>query len=128
MRGDALSSASRRCPRAKPNYAIMFLVGFPQDSHQHAARQTVRVAALMMLLCVFVFGQSAALTSEHHQHHASDHCCVLCHAGPQPLLQSTVSSRFTPVFETVWLTPAAETATAPRTLLKAKTSRAPPAS
>lgn len=80
----------------------------------------------MALLCVFVFAQSAALTSEHCEHHATGHCCLLCHAGPQPLLQGTVSAKFTPVFRMVWLAPAADTAAAYSFFSQGKTSRAPP--
>src|SRR5450755_2810758 len=39
-----------------------------------------------------LMGQSLALASQEESHHATDHCCLLCHAGPLPFLQTTVAA------------------------------------
>jgi len=88
------------------------------------AAQTVRV---LLLVCLTLLGQSLALASQEESHHAPDHCCLLCHVGPLPFLQTTVTATVTPVFLVVWLAPAADfepTGSAP---LFAISSRGPPA-
>jgi hypothetical protein len=42
---------------------------------------------IVLLLCVTGVAQFAALVSERETHHASDHCCLLCHAGPLQFLE-----------------------------------------
>jgi len=57
-----------------------------------------------------VVAQSAAFESANEQHHSQDHCCTLCHVGPLQFLEASASAAVAPIFEVVWLTPAAETA------------------
>ena len=82
---------------------------------------------IVLLLCVTGVAQFAALVSERETHHASDHCCLLCHAGPLQFLEVSASAGLAPVFEVVWLTPATEVATAHDVQLAASPARAPPA-
>jgi hypothetical protein len=82
---------------------------------------------IVLLLCVTGIAQYAALGSERESHHASDHCCLRCHIGPLQFLGATASPAIAPVFEVVWLTPAAEVATAQDFGLPATPARAPPA-
>ena len=57
---------------------------------------------------------------------APDHCCLLCHVGPLPFLQTTVSATVMPVFLVVWLLPAPDFEHAHSALLFATSSRGPP--
>ena len=74
-------------------------------SHIHGTRRLVVVA---LLLCLMVLGQSAALAGQTESHHGPDHCCLLCHVGPIPFLQTSVSAVLAPVFQVVWLAPTAQ--------------------
>jgi hypothetical protein len=78
-------------------------------------------------VCLTLLGQSFALASQQESHHASDHCCLLCHVGPLPFLQVTVAAAVTPVFRVAWLAPTPEFETAYQVLLSASSSRGPPA-
>ena len=82
---------------------------------------------VLFLLAATVCAQTHAFAFE-HQHHSSEHCCLLCHVGPLPLLPSSVSvAAVAPVLSTVWLA-WSDGVEAPReTLLSAASSRAPPA-
>jgi len=82
---------------------------------------------IVLLLCVTGLAQFSALVSERETHHASDHCCLLCHAGPLQFLQVSASTGLAPVFEVVWLTPPTEVAAAHDVQLPASPARAPPA-
>ena len=92
--------------------------------HLHRHRKALLI---VLLLCVTGVAQYAALVSERETHHASDHCCLLCHAGPLQFLEVSASTGLAPVFEVVWLTPATEVATADDVQLPASPARAPPA-
>ncbi len=81
---------------------------------------------IVLLLCVTGVAQVAALASERETHHASDHCCLRCHVGPLQFLEASASPAIAPVFEVVWLTPAAEVATPHDVQLPASPARAPP--
>lgn len=85
-----------------------------------------RALLILLLLCVMGVAQYAALGSERETHHASDHCCLRCHIGPLQFLGASASPDLAPVFEVVWLTPAAEVATAHDVQLPASPARAPP--
>jgi len=78
-------------------------------------------------VCLTLLGQSLALASQEESHHAPDHCCLLCHAGPLPFLQTTSTATVTPVFLVVWLAPAPDFEPAHQVLLSARSSRGPPA-
>lgn len=82
---------------------------------------------VFLLVCLTLLGQSLALASEEESHHAPDHCCLLCHVGPLPFLQTTPTATVTPVFLVVWLAPAVDFKPAHQVLLSASSSRGPPA-
>ena len=92
------------------------------------ARGIARVSLVVLFLCALVFAQAASLASEHWHHHSSHHCCLRCHAGQMPLLQSTVSAAaFAPVLPLAWLELFSGSNTPREALLTAGESRAPPA-
>jgi hypothetical protein len=62
-----------------------------------------RLLIILALLCVTVWAQSSALASQTESHHSPDHCCLLCHVGPLPFLQTSVTAKAPPVFQMVWL-------------------------
>jgi hypothetical protein len=92
--------------------------------HLHRHRKALFI---VLLLCVTGVAQFAALVAEPETHHASDHCCLRCHAGPLQFLEASASPAIAPVFEVVWLTPAAEVTTTHDVQLPASPARAPPA-
>jgi hypothetical protein len=80
-----------------------------------------------LLLCLILAGQFLALASQEESHHASDHCCLLCHVGPLPFLQTAVTRGVTPVFQIAWLDPTPDFWPTHQVLLAASFSRGPPA-
>ena len=65
-----------------------------------------RLLIVLLLLCATVLAQSTALAAQNESHHSPDHCCLLCHVGPLPFLQTSVSASLAPVFQVVWMAPA----------------------
>jgi hypothetical protein len=57
---------------------------------------------VLLLLAITLFAQSAALISEHQQHHATEHCCLLCHVS-LPFLQATAPLTIAPLTSVQWL-------------------------
>ena len=86
--------------------------------------KTLRV---LLLVCLTLLGPSLALTSQEESHHATDHCCLLCHVGPLPFVQTTVSATVMPVFSVAWLLPTPDFELAHSPFLFASSSRGPPA-
>jgi hypothetical protein len=86
-----------------------------------------RLLVILLLLCVTLMAQSSALSAESESHHSTDHCCLLCHVGPLPFLQTSVSAALAPLFRVVWLAPPAHFETVSDVLLVPGSSRAPPA-
>lgn len=86
-----------------------------------------RGTLVLLLLCVIVFAQVAALASEFEQHGPDDHCCLLCHVGPLALLPPSVPVVLAPAAPAGWraASPAAELGR--EMPLAASSSRAPPA-
>jgi hypothetical protein len=82
---------------------------------------------IVLLLCVTGVAQFAALVGEPESHHSADHCCLLCHMGPLHFLQASPSAGLAPVFAVIWLTPAADEASAHDVQLPSSLARAPPA-
>ena len=82
---------------------------------------------IVLLLCVTGVAQFAALATERETHHASDHCCLLCHVGPLQFLEVSASAALAPVFEVVWLTPGSEGAATHDVQFPTSPARAPPA-
>ena len=85
-----------------------------------------RLWIVLLLLCVTVLAQSSALSAQSESHHAQDHCCLLCHVGPLPFLQTSVSATLAPVFQVVWLAPPARVEATADVLVVPRASRAPP--
>jgi len=48
-----------------------------------------RLVVVLLLLCATVLAQSSALAAQSESHHSPDHCCLLCHTGPLPFLQTS---------------------------------------
>lgn len=86
-----------------------------------------RALFILAILCLMVWAQSAALILEHSEHHSSEHCCLLCHAGPLPFLQTTLSVAVAPVVPLAWFAPPAEIQDTHDVLIATSSSRAPPA-
>jgi hypothetical protein len=88
---------------------------------------TRRTLVVLWLACLTLLGQSFALASQEESHHAPDHCCLLCHVGPLPFVQTTVTAATVPVFLAIWLAPTLDCESAHQLLLSAISSRGPPA-
>ena len=86
-----------------------------------------RLLVVLLLLCVTLVAQSSALSAQSESHHSPDHCCLLCHVGPLPFLQTSVSATLTPHFQMVWLAPQADAEAPSDRQLLPRPSRAPPA-
>jgi hypothetical protein len=87
----------------------------------------VRTLLVLLLVCLTLCGQSLALASQEESHHAPDHCCLLCHVGPLPFLQTTVTATVTPIFQVAWLAPAPDFEPIHQVPLFECSSRGPPA-
>ena len=92
--------------------------------HIHCDR---RLLIVLLLLCATVLAQSTALSGQNESHHSPDHCCLLCHVGPVPFLQTSVSASLTPLLQVVWLAPAARFEGSSDGLVIPRPARAPPA-
>ena len=86
-----------------------------------------RLLTVLLLLCAMVVAQSAALSEQSKSHQSTDHCCLLCHVGPLPFLQTSVSAALAPVFQVVWLAPPSHAEGTLDAPLVPNSSRAPPA-
>ena len=80
----------------------------------------------MLLACLLVLGQTAALASQFESHHSAEHCCLRCHVGALPFLQVAVASVLTPVFRKVWMAPRPEITPLREAASVSQSSRAPP--
>src|SRR5690349_7032390 len=87
----------------------------------------IRRAAVVAVLIITVLAQSASLNAEQETHHASQHCCWLCHVGPAPILPTAVRSIIAPSFSSVWLAIPLLVGAAHEVLITSVGSRAPPA-
>ena len=85
-----------------------------------------RLVVVLLLLCVTMLAQSSALSAQDQPHRSPDHCCLLCHVGPLPFLQTSVSATLAPVFQVVWLAPLPYFETTSDVRLVPSPSRAPP--
>ena len=86
-----------------------------------------RYLYVLLMLCLVLAAQSAALLSANEQHHSPDHCCTLCHVGPLPFLHTSVSVVVMPVLSVVWLESPSDSVSTHDVLLSTSSSRAPPA-
>lgn len=101
---------------------LIMVIKMPQK-----ATAAGRVLLVLLLLCAVVSAQSVSLVSEHLHQHSSHHCCLLCHAGPLPLIQPAVTTAFAPVLSMAWLEWSAGLNAPHQVWLAAGDSRAPPA-
>ena len=81
---------------------------------------------ILVVLCAALIAQAASFAAEQETHHASQHCCRLCHIGPLPILPAAATTVVAPVYSSVWLTPPAITGTPREVLASTSASRAPP--
>jgi hypothetical protein len=81
----------------------------------------------LLLLCLVLVAQSAAIESANEQHHSQGHCCLLCHLGPLPFLHTDVSAMVSPVFCMAWMESPPDFIPTHEVLLSTSSSRAPPA-
>jgi hypothetical protein len=86
-----------------------------------------KILIVGILLCLTVLAQSAALLEQASPHHSGNHCCLLCHVGPLPFLQTTVASVLAPVLRVIWLAPTPRIESSSNVCLYPSPSRAPPA-
>ena len=82
---------------------------------------------LLLFLCALVSVQTASFASEHSHADSSEHCCILCHAGPLPFVQTVASAVVPPHVIVAWCSGSIESDTPHEVLLAAGSSRAPPA-
>jgi hypothetical protein len=95
----------------------------------HIARKVYcnrRLLFVLLLLAVTLFAQSAALISEHRQHHSTEHCCLLCHVG-LPFLQATAPATVAPLTSVQWLGATVRVESFCDVFLATSSSRGPPA-
>ena len=86
-----------------------------------------RLLIVLLVLCAVVSAQAASFVSDYYHNHSTRHCCGLCHTGPLPLIQPTVTAAFAPVLSMAWMERFARANTAYQVLLAAGHTRAPPA-
>jgi len=94
----------------------------------HIARTLHRNRRLLvfLLLAVTLFAQSAALISENRPHHATEHCCLLCHVS-LPFLQASAPATVAPLTGVQWLASAPHVESFHDVFLAISSSRGPPA-
>ncbi|HUS06939.1 MAG TPA: hypothetical protein VMZ52_11605 [Bryobacteraceae bacterium] len=54
-----------------------------------------RVVFVLLILCGFVYSQSANLSADHSDNHAT-HCCGICHVGHSPIVHAGFCLHFAP--------------------------------
>ena len=91
------------------------------------ATRTYRTFAILCLLFLTAWVQSSALSAENEHHGPADHCCLLCHAGPLPLVQAAAGGMLLPRFAVAWVIPAPRLEAARPAQVSSRSSRAPPA-
>ena len=82
---------------------------------------------MLCILCLVVWAQSSAVALQHSEHHSSEHCCLLCHAGPLPFLQTGVAVSLVPSLPVAWFATASDFQDTHDVLIATGCSRAPPA-
>jgi hypothetical protein len=86
-----------------------------------------RSLVVVFLLCFMVFAQSAALLSAIEPHHATGHCCLLCHVGSLHFLETAAPASIAPILVVERLLHDPDLQTSHDVLLNSNSSRAPPA-
>jgi len=62
-----------------------------------------RAFFVLLLLCVTMLAQTSALSAQSETHRGPDHCCLLCHVGPLPFVETAVTATIAPILQVVWL-------------------------
>ena len=81
------------------------------------------------MLAVIAYGTVAAqchALDAGHETHEAQHCCMLCHFGPLPLVKAAAPSAPLPLCAVAWIEPTAGIEPTRDALLAASSSRAPP--
>jgi len=86
---------------------------------------STRLVLVVLVLAAVVFAQAAAVV-EHQQQETSGHYCLLCHAGPLPLIQASIPLAGAPAVLVGWLPFSRDCAAPCDALLPTASSRAPP--
>ena len=89
----------------------------------HRRRRTLVV---LFVLCLTIFAQTSALRESFEWHDDTGHCCVLCHAGSLPFLETTSGAALAPAVTVEGLVAHPEPEGLREVLLKSNSSRAPP--
>jgi hypothetical protein len=74
------------------------------------------------------YAQSAALLAAIEPHHSTEHCCLLCHVGSLPFLETITEPPIAPIVVMERLIPDPDFEASHDVLLNANSSRAPPPS
>jgi hypothetical protein len=82
---------------------------------------------VLLLLCGMVAAQSQALTAANEVHQATQHCCLLCHFGPLPLVRAAAPTAPAPLLSVAWLEADPGFESIHDVFLATSSSRAPPA-
>jgi hypothetical protein len=85
-----------------------------------------RALFILLLLCLFVPAQVAALCGAPESHHAAQHCCLLCHLGSLPFLQVSSSPSIAPVGQVERLLHKSDCGAPDEAKASSNSSRAPP--
>ncbi len=84
-----------------------------------------RFVLVLLVLAIVVSSQvTAAIHNE--QHDTSTHCCLLCHVGSFPLLQTSVAVAIEPVTAVGWIAASPDSGFPREALRPVTCSRAPP--
>ena len=85
-----------------------------------------RTLVVLFLLCLMFCAQTAALLASLEPHHATGHCCFLCHAGSLPALEIKTQASVAPIVFVERLLPNPDFEASHDVLLSTNSSRAPP--
>lgn len=85
-----------------------------------------RTLLVLFLLCLMFYMQSALFAAP-DAHHATGHCCLLCHIGSLPFLSITAAAPVAPIVVVARLISNPDFQASHDVLLSANSSRAPPA-
>jgi hypothetical protein len=85
-----------------------------------------RALFILLLVCLFVHAQVAALCAAPEPHHAAQHCCLLCHIGSLPFLQVSSSPSIAPVALVERLLHKSDCGAPAEVKARSNSSRAPP--
>jgi hypothetical protein len=90
-------------------------------------RRLARFLCLMFLGLLFL-AQSAALLQAIEPHHSTEHCCLLCHVGSLPFVETEIAMPAAPIVVVDRLVMPPDFQASHDVLLNANSSRAPPTS